>query len=676
MRGGAAVLLLLAAVSQTTARTLQSNGERPVAKVVRLLEDMKAQLEKETADDKAVFEALDCWCKKNGEEKSAAIAAGESKINDLKASMGEFAAKIEELREGLASTKAKLRQDQKALDTATALRMKEIKTFQGEETDLLGSIQSIKQAVVVMSKHNPSFTQLRVVAKNLEAMKTVQLAKESLNSDKLAVLKAFLQEAQQSSSSLRRIPGFQSYAPQSGQIFGILKQMQEEFEGSLSTSQKEEQKAAEDFAALKAAKEAELGAGRKQQAQLEQDDADFREKNAQAYEEFNDTQDQLEIDQTFLRNLRKKCSQTDAEFEKRTKDRLEEIQAVDDTIAILNSDSSFESFEKTVKTSLVQMTVKKRRVVETKQRRAAAVLRSVGGSAQMAALAATVEIDGFEKAKAAIDKMVADLTKQQASEVKHKDWCAEEMQDNEQETSAKYDKKTNLETSISDLKKTIETLSKEIEANKKAMVEMQAQMKKASEIREGENADFQETVLDQQVTQAILTKALDRMKQVYGALLQKPGAPHIQTSGTHTDPGNGPAKFAKYEQHAGGGRVLAMLDEVIADSKKMENEAHTDELNAAGAYEMFMKDSNKSIKQMLKANVNMSEDRAKAEEAQSRDETDLAATMKTLESLNDELGDLHKSCDFVVKNFSVRQEARALEMDALREAKNILSGMK
>ena len=58
----------------------------------------------------------------------------------------------------------------------------------------------------------------------------------------------------------------QSYAPQSGEIFGILKQMKETFETNLSSSQKEEmanQKAYED---LKAAKEAEIAAG---QAQIE-----------------------------------------------------------------------------------------------------------------------------------------------------------------------------------------------------------------------------------------------------------------------------------------------------------------------------------------------------------------------------------------------------------------------
>merc|ERR1719251_358388 len=100
-------------------------------------------------------------------------------------------------------------------------------------------------------------------------------------------------------------------------------------------------------------------------------------------------------------------------------------------------------------------------------------------------------------------------------------------------------------------------------------------MKRASEIREGEDADYQQTMQDQRLTQMILKKALARMKEVY--LLQqrarKPGAPHTQTSATHTDPGNGPARFTEYGLHAGGSRVLGMLGEVLADSQKLEDEA-------------------------------------------------------------------------------------------------------
>merc|ERR1719254_459250 len=96
----------------------------------------------------------------------------------------------------------------------------------------------------------------------------------------------------------------------------------------------------------------------------------------------------------------------------------------------------------------------------------------------------------------------------------------------------------------------------------------------------------------------ILTKALDRMKQVYAMLQQrelKPGAPHIQTSATHTDPGNGPAKFKKMEKNAGGGRAVAMLEEVLADTRKTEDQAMASETDSQSAYENFMKDSNKMI---------------------------------------------------------------------------------
>merc|ERR1712118_145947 len=81
----------------------------------------------------------------------------------------------------------------------------------------------------------------------------------------------------------------QSYAPQSGEIFGILKQMKETFESNLSASQKEEmanQKAYED---LKAAKEAEIAAGQAQIDTKTQELADTSEKLAQAKEDIVDT---------------------------------------------------------------------------------------------------------------------------------------------------------------------------------------------------------------------------------------------------------------------------------------------------------------------------------------------------------------------------------------------------
>merc|ERR1719145_560221 len=204
-------------------------------------------------------------------------------------------------------------------------------------------------------------------------------------------------------------------------------------------------------------------------------------------------------------------------------------------------------------------------------------------------------------------------------------------------------------------------------------------MKRASETREAEKAAFQVTVNDQRMMSIILTKALDRMKQVYALLQQrglKPGAPHIQTSGTHTDPGNGPAKFKTYNENAGGSRVVRMLEEILADTRKVEDQAMVSEQDSQSAYENFMKDSNKMITKTTEAISDMTGARAQAKEDLSMAKTDFKQTMTELEGLDATKQDLHKACDYILENFDARQKARAAEMDALNEAKAILSGAK
>jgi predicted nucleic acid-binding Zn-ribbon protein len=287
-------------------------------------------------------------------------------------------------------------------------------------------------------------------------------------------------------------------------------------------------------------------------------------------------------------------------------------------------------------------------------------------------------LDSFTKVKEMIDKMIKELATQQQDEIAHRDWCIDELNSNERSTAAADDKKVNLQTQIADLEKLIEKLTKDIDEAKARIKEAQVQMKRASETREAENADFQETVNNHRVMSMILTKAIDRMKQVFALLqqraLQQPGAPHIQTSATHTDPGNGPAKFWKYEQNNGGGEAVAMLEEILADTKKTEDQVIDSEQDAQTTYENFMKDSNKEIKQLQKSIADMTDARATAKSEHAAAKTDLSDTLDELEQLYQTNSDLHKSCDYILKNFDARQAARAAEIDALGEAKAILSG--
>merc|ERR1719218_425600 len=84
------------------------------------------------------------------------------------------------------------------------------------------------------------------------------------------------------------------------------------------------------------------------------------------------------------------------------------------------------------------------------------------------------------------------------------------------------DEKSDLEASIADLGSTIETLTSDLANLKAEIQEMNVQVKRASEDREAENKEFQQTVADQRATQQILQKALDRLNAFYAerSLLQ------------------------------------------------------------------------------------------------------------------------------------------------------------
>merc|ERR1712224_1171691 len=183
--------------------------------------------------------------------------------------------------------------------------------------------------------------------------------------------------------------------PQSGEIFGILKQMKETFESNLSASQKEEmtnQKAYED---LKAAKEAEIAAGQEQIDTKTQELADTDEKNAQAKEDIEDTKKSLSADEQFLMMLKEKCAMTDGEWEQRQKTRALEMEACSKALAILSGDDAHDLFTRTF--NFVQKTSEGASVRRTE---ASALLSETARkveSPRLAALAVQVKLDAFTK---------------------------------------------------------------------------------------------------------------------------------------------------------------------------------------------------------------------------------------------------------------------------------------
>merc|ERR1711881_778096 len=216
-------------------------------------------------EDEEIYDKMACWCETNDKEKTKAIADAEARISDLTTKIEELTAQSARLGTEISNLEKEVAENQNALDKATAIRQKQLAEFNEEEKDALEAISALKSAVTVLSKHNsliqmPGSHIVGVAATvQNEMQKHASLLTGILTHKERKMVSSFIQAPE---DYFDAEPTFkQSYAPQSGEIFGILKQMKETFETNLSSSQKEEMANQKAYEELKAAKEAEIKAG-------------------------------------------------------------------------------------------------------------------------------------------------------------------------------------------------------------------------------------------------------------------------------------------------------------------------------------------------------------------------------------------------------------------------------
>jgi len=286
---------------------------------------------------------------------------------------------------------------------------------------------------------------------------------------------------------------------------------------------------------------------------------------------------------------------------------------------------------------------------------------------RLVTMALQIRLDAFTKIKEEINAMIEDLMKQQADEVKHKDYCVESLNTNKKHTENKEREQKNLQQTIDDLTMTIGDLKTSIETLKAEISEMQIQLKRAGEEREKENVEFNEVVTDQRATQKLLTQALDVLKGFY----DKKEA--LAQMNAKQEP---PVSFKPYQKNESSGGVMGMIQQIITDAKLAEGEAITAESDAQKAYESFVKDTNGAVETKSKDKVNKEEEIAKAKAELTKSKETFAKVLTDLELLSQESADLHGECDFVLKNFEIRQSSRMGEIEALKQVLAILSGAK
>mmetsp|Transcript_105383 Transcript_105383/g.286179 ORF Transcript_105383/g.286179 Transcript_105383/m.286179 type:complete len:765 (-) Transcript_105383:162-2456(-) len=725
---------------QTWSAVLDAGGETPLAKVVGLLKSMQETLEKEMDEDQKLYEKLKCWCESNSWEKGNAVEASKEKVEQLKADIESLTAKEGGLTATIADVKAKTENDKKALADAIAIREKQKEEFHGMEVDSIQALENLKAAITVLAKHQgidnshpgqmegASLPQLSVFSllgtsargkkgrwsadrndqemeRNLDdfmrrngfyegrpeplgqvaAHKFLQqgtdntdaTATTSWSAQDAAVVRKALKSAAVFAQAHHTSFYYPSYSAQSGEIVGILKQLQEEMQADLGEAQKAEAARSEAFEELRSAKTMEIEAGEKMEEQKEDELAKTANELAEAKEDLGQEQAILANNEAFLKNVKVTCADADKNWEERKAARQAEIVAVTETIGILTEDEAKDAAAGTY--SLLQRGSARRAAAESsevqhRRREAARALREVAAkthSPELSMLANTVELDAFAKVKKAIDDMIVMLKRQTEDEVKKHDWCKAEFKENEMTTLKTDDRKADLEAKIAELASTIKALETDIAKATHDIEEAEVALQSASLARREENLDYQKVVADQTVVIDVLKKAAKRMAKYYESesLLQR-------NKGTE-DPAPGsvaPVAQMEYKPSSGAAGVMQMLEKLILEAKELMAESKSSEGEAQKAYEETIASTNAQIADLQTLVTVKSKAKAKATKDRIQAEEDLTATVLELEGLAKYKADLHTECDFLLHNFDTRQESRGAEVEALQQAKQILNG--
>jgi chromosome segregation ATPase len=675
----------------------ESEHANPIRRVVTMLQNMQKRVEEEGKKETDLYEKYMCYCKNSGGDLSKSIADANTKIPQVASDIKSSEAALVQTKEDVKQAQMDRSAAKEAVATATALREKEAAAYAKTSGELNANINACAAATTAIEKGmSGSFLQTRT------AGVLQRLAKESqkIGDEERDQLLAFLSGSQS-----------EGYAPASGQIVGILKEMHDEFSAVLKEETGEENAAIEAYDSLVASKTKEINALTKAIETKMSRAGELAVKITQMKNDLDDTEQALLEDQAFLKDLQKNCATKQAEWAQIVKTRNEELVALAETIKVLNDDDALELFKKTLPSasaSFMQLKVSS----DSARVRALAELRKAQYTNKMdlphldfIALAIQGKKIGFEKVIKMIDEMVQTLKQEQNDDDHKKEYCDAQF-------DLADDKKKSLERSVSDLETAIEDTKEGIAVTKSDIAALQDSIKAldksvadATEQRKQEHEDFTDLMASDSAAKELLGFAMNRLNKFYnpkmyvaptrelsaedratlaaGGTLPPTPTPggiagtgitvlsQVQDRAAPPPPPASPSYSKKEEESTG---VITMIKLLVTDLDKEMAEAQTTEKDSQADYETMMQDSASKRANDSKALADKQRALADMQANLESKQEDKVSTSKTLAATNQYIGSLHADCDWLLKYFDVRAEARASEVDALGKAKAVLSG--
>eukprot|EP00929_Paragymnodinium_shiwhaense_P028400 TRINITY_DN16462_c0_g1_i2.p1 TRINITY_DN16462_c0_g1~~TRINITY_DN16462_c0_g1_i2.p1 ORF type:complete len:1230 (+),score=488.72 TRINITY_DN16462_c0_g1_i2:526-4215(+) len=377
------------AIVNATAQSRSSNATEDAEKVsmiATILADIRTEVAVDLLADAKVNTEVVTWCESTISSKQAAIADAHQREQDLLVEIETSAQQKAQLEVELERLAKEHATDSQSLEQARELRQRSAAEFHENEKEMIESIQSLTNALVVLDKHfNASASESTDYASQraeIEASKPADSAAGgagSLMSVASAVKQAlhalpggeaalasvmdvadfdslhnFLSKpdsidlsmataGRRSSASLMARDTKVASSADGEAIFGILQQLLETFKADLAAAREKEAQQAADFEELSNSKKAQIDAHSTTTTSKQDQLAYYTTVNAQAKEDMAYNTAARQADTKYLQQVQSQCIDSAHEYKIRKQTRQDEMAAIDEAIGILTAGEGVET---------------------------------------------------------------------------------------------------------------------------------------------------------------------------------------------------------------------------------------------------------------------------------------------------------------------------------------------
>jgi len=653
-----------------------------------MLQMMQNKVAAEGDKKEKIYDQFMCYCDNADATLGASIDAADKKIPLLESGIKEDSALKAQLEGDLKAHMSDRVSANDAIAKATAIREKEKNAYTKASADLKTNIGAMDKAIPAIEKGMGGFLQTNTAS----VLRQLSISLDMSSVDR-EMLTGFL-------------AGKNGYSPASGEIVGILKTMHDEMSADLKTATDDENAAIAAFTSLVAAKEKEINALSRAIESKMGRVGDLGVKIAQMKNDLEDTIEDQGESKKFLKDLAGNCEKKKKEWATYKEMQGQEMLALADTIKVLNDDDALELFKKTLPgsaSSLMQvkasnMAIRKKVITHLQK------LSLNDPRVDFLAIALRGGKVGFEKIIQMIDKLTHELKIEQGLDDAKKDYCNTELDKAEDNEKVQSQEKSDLETSIEDAEENIANLKTEIEALDDGIRAMDKEVGEATETRQKEHEEFVEFTASNSAAVDLLKFAKNRLNKFYnpsqykappkrelteeqqitinnGGTLAPTDAPGgiagtgvtaLQSGAAPPPPPEADMAYKKKGEESSG--VIRLIDLLINDVEKDIMTADLEEKDAQKDYVRFMDNASKKRAEDSKSMTDKEGALADTEEQLVNDKQGLKDKKMDLMKTGQLIGALHSECDFLLKYFDVRKEARTGEIDAMGKARDVLNG--